>query len=159
MLLICTSAPASARSWRRQVFKKLGFSMLVPRGAQIEHKSWPGGWVGVRATHKRVTLYGVVLPNRKKPAALIRALGERITAIEHRHWTVKKTYKGRSGWFWYSIARGATGDRVALAVYGLGRGATYLMLLVSSRADARRFRAAHARWTRKIKLAPRDPPR
>lgn len=151
-VVLLSSARVQANGWHRHRAKRLGFSLLVPNGASIVDRRWPGGWVGLMAAHRRARIFGVALPGKKNTAAQIRALGERISGIEHRHWTVNKTYKAQNGWVWYSVARAASGDKVALAVYGLGRKGSYLMVLVTSKANARRQRIALARWTRLVKL-------
>ena len=152
--VICISPGASAETWRRHEAKKYGFSMLMPKGASVMEKAWPGGWVGLQADHGRTRLFGVTMRGKRNTADMIRTLAERLTGLERKHWTVdKKTIKARAGWVWYCVARAEDGHRVALAVYGIGRAGTYLMLLVSTRADARKNRAAHARWARGVRLA------
>lgn len=152
VFVVLIGASAHAEPWKRHESKRLGFSMPVPRGAKIVDKAWPGGWVGLQADHKGLKLFGVATLGKKKTAALIRAVAEQISGMERKHWTVKKTVKSKSGWVWYTIARAAHGKKVALAVYGLGRKGSYLMLLVTTEADSRRRRAAQARWTNGAKL-------
>lgn len=147
-VVVFIGASAHARAWKRHKSARLGFSMLVPGGAKIVDRAWPGGWKGVQASHRGKKVVGVALLGKKKTAALIRALAEQISGMEYKHWTVQKTVKAKRGWFWYTTARAAHDGKVAIAVYGLGRRGTYLMLLLTTRADARRHRAAHARWIR-----------
>ena len=146
------SASAHAAAWKRHQSKMLGFSMLVPGGAKIVDRAWRGGWAGLQADHKGRTLYGAALLGKKRTATQIRELAEQISGTERKHWTVKKTVKARRGWVWYTIARAVHGEKVVLDVYGLGRKGTYLMLLVTTKNDSRRRKAAHARWTRGVWL-------
>ena len=150
--MILASAPAHADSWKRLRPDKLGFSMRVPRKAKVVDMVWPGGWDGIQAQGKGVKLFGISMLGKKNTAALIRGFAEQITSLERKHWTVKKTVKAKGGWVWYTIARAAHGDKVATAVYGLGPKGTFLMLLVSTKKKARKDRAAHARWSRTVKL-------
>jgi len=151
-VVLLAAASAAAAPWKRHTSKKLGFSMLVPRGATIADRTWPGGWVGMEATRKGIKLIGVTVQGKKTTADLIRARAEQITAVERKHWTVNKTYKARNGWAWFTVARAVHGEKVVVAVYGLGRKGTYLMLLITHKARARKHRAAHVKWSRAVRL-------
>lgn len=152
-LVVVGANPArGAGGWKRHREARLGFSMLVPRGGEVTRRTWAGGWRGIQINHRRATLFGVTMPGKKNTADMIRALAERLSGVERRHWTVIKTVKARRGWVWYCPASAAHGRKVVRAVYGLGRRGTFLMLLITDRGEARKSRSAHRRWARSVHL-------
>jgi len=152
LAIIFISASAQASTWKRLKSKKLGFSMLVPKGAKVEDRTWPGGWVGLQAERKGIKVLAAAMLGKKNTAILMREFAQQITGTERKHWTVIKTVKARGGWVWYCPAKARHNKNAFFAVYGIGRKGTYLMLLITSRAGARKHRAALVRWTRGVKL-------
>ncbi len=153
LLLAATIPPvAHAAPLRRHVARALGFEVFIPAGARVEDRSWAGGWVGMQAHTAPVQVTGATIPGQRITAWQMRAFAEQLSGIPHDRWIVENTYKARSGWTWYCTARAEQGDAVARAVYGVGLKGTFLLLLVTDVADARRSRAAYTRWTRTTRL-------
>jgi hypothetical protein len=146
------SASAQAQAWKRHTSEKLGYSMPAPRGATFEAKSWADGWVGEQAEHKGVKLIAAQLPGKKLTGGMIEVFGDKLSGIARKSWKVKRTRKARQGWIWFSITQGAQDKQRAFALYGKGRKGMYLLLLLTSRAGARKHRAAITRWTRGVTL-------
>lgn len=146
------SASAHAGAWKRLKSEKLGFSMLVPNGAKFKERTWPGGWAGLQAERKGIKILAATMLGKKNTAILMREFAQQITGTERKHWTVIKTVKAKGGWVWYCPAKARHNKEVFYAVYGIGRKGTFLMLVSTSRAGARKHRAALVSWTRSVKL-------
>lgn len=150
---------AQAQGWERYTASPLGISLLVPRGAKPTPRDWPQQWRGVQVDHKGVQVFAIARHGKKHTASYMEALGLRTSGVKAPIWTEFKTVEKKDGWVWYNRARVADDTRAAFTVYGVGGGASFVAVVVTTAADAKKRKADFERWLKgvQLKLPPKAP--
>lgn len=152
LCLIVVSSATAGEGWTRYSAPDYGFSMLVPSGAEIEEREWPGGWGGLYSKHEGVELIAVALLDDEATAEEIEKFGIEVTRIGEDHWTQIDKGEDSAGWKWYRTVKARTGGRVAFGGYGVGRKGSYLLLLVTTQEDFDAYRSDYEHWYESVRL-------
>jgi len=143
---------AQAQAWQRYSSAPLGISLLIPRGAKPAQRAWPEQWQGVQAELKGVKIFALARQGKKHTASYMEELGLRTSGVVAKIWTEFKTVEKKDGWVWYNRARVADAKQAAFTVYGIGPRGSFVAVLVTTPADAKKRKAAFERWLKSVQL-------
>lgn len=142
---------AMAGPWQAYNAPDYGFSMLVPEGAQLETREWPGGWGGLRGSYQGVTVLGVAKLGAHETAEAIEQFGANLTGIPRHAWEEFDAGADK-GWDGYRAVRAELGERIIFGGYGIGPKGSYLVLLETTLADYAVHEDEYETWYESVRL-------
>lgn len=146
------SAAAGQDNWVKYQAKEYGFSMQVPPGTKFEEKKFGGGWAGLTAKNGPATLIAVADKGAKASRGDIEKFGVKVTGIPGKGWKQIDQGKNAQGWIWYRTVEATAHNKMTIGEYGVGKTASYLLLLVTTPADYAKNTADYKRWYKSIRL-------
>lgn len=147
-----SAAAAGQDNWVKYQAKEYGFSMQVPPGTKFEEKKFGGGWAGLTAKNGPATLIAVADKGAKASRGDIEKFGVKVTGIPGKGWKQIDQGKNVQGWIWYRTVEATAHNKMTIGVYGVGKTASYLLLLVTTPADYAKNTADYKRWSKSIRL-------
>lgn len=151
LVAVGMTGPAAAHQWLAYNAPDYGFSMLVPEGAQLQSRQWPGGWGGLSGSYEGVTLFAMAKLGVHENPAAIEQFGVQLTGIPAEAWEEFDAGVDK-GWEGYRAVRADLGDRVIFGGYGIGPKGTYLILLETTHADYDAYEDEFEDWFESVRL-------
>jgi hypothetical protein len=138
--------------WVKYEAKDYGFSMLIPEGTKLAEKEFGDGWGELWAEHEGVHLYALAKKGAQATPEEIEKVGVKLTGIPDSAWTQIKEGKNESGWIWYRTVTAKKGGKLIIGDYGVGKKASFLLILDTTEADYQENKADYAKWYESITL-------
>lgn len=142
---------AGGGGWRLYEDAQFGYSMLVPEGAQLATRQWPGGWGGLHVEYQGVQVLGIAKLGEQASFEDIERFGVELTGIPDHAWTAIDAGSG-DGWIAYRTVEAQVGESLIFGGYGVGPRGSYLILLETTPADFVAHRADYQTWYESVRL-------
>lgn len=143
---------ATAGEWTPYRSKAYGFSMLVPKGTDIQTSESPGGWGKLYAAHGGTKLFGLGKLGKKESDEVIEKFAIQTIGIPATQWKQIDQRKNQRGWERMRTFQATKDALVVFGIYGVGPKGSYLLYMETTADDFKKNRAEYQKWHDSLRL-------